>query len=80
MKLEASKTRTPKQVRDEFARAGVNITQWALAHGYSPALVYLALRGDRQPKRGQLYEICVHLGLIRPTELSERLQPKRRAA
>lgn len=55
--------KTADEVRREFARLGVSISEWARANGYSVPLVYQVLSGTRQGLRGQSHEIAVNLGL-----------------
>lgn len=50
-------------IRQEFARRGVSISEWARAHGYSKQLVYQVLAGRKRCVRGQCHEIAVRLGL-----------------
>ena len=50
-------------IRQEFARRGVSISEWARAHGYSKQLVYQVLAGRKRCIRGQCHEIAVRLGL-----------------
>ena len=42
---------------------GVPITQWAIANGFSPNLVFEVLAGRRKPTRGQTHNIAVALGM-----------------
>ncbi len=56
--------RTPEQAREAIQRTGVPITQWAIANGFSPNLVFEVLAGRRKPTRGQTHQIAVRLGLI----------------
>jgi len=56
--------KTREQVKEEFARKGVSIREWALANGFSPKLVYEILANPvRVCKRGQSHKIAVRLGL-----------------
>lgn len=55
--------RTNAQVRDEFNRRGLSISEWARARGYSAQLVYQILNGRKQCLRGQSHAIAVALGL-----------------
>jgi gp16 family phage-associated protein len=52
-----------EQKRQEFARSGVSIRQWALAHGYPAHLVYQVLSGRKRCLRGKSHAIAVRLGL-----------------
>lgn len=55
--------RTPQEAREAILRSGIPITQWAMAHGFSPALVFEVLSGRRRASRGQSHRIAVALGL-----------------
>lgn len=55
--------RTPEQARSELQRKGVSITEWAMANGFSPNLVFEVLSGRRRPTRGQTHNIAVRLGI-----------------
>lgn len=55
--------RTGEQVRDEFHRRGLSISEWARSRGYSAQLVYQVLAGRKRCLRGQSHAIAVTLGL-----------------
>ena len=55
--------RTPEQARAELRHKGISVTQWALANGFSPNLVFEVLAERRRPTRGQTHQIAVALGL-----------------
>lgn len=55
--------RTADQVRAEFQRKGLSISQWAIANGYSTNLVFEVLAGRKKAKRGQSHKIAVSLGM-----------------
>ena len=55
--------RTPEQARAELQRKGVSITEWSVANGFSPNLVFEVLSGRRHPTRGQTHRIAVSLGI-----------------
>ena len=55
--------RTPEEARAAIQRTGVPITQWAIANGFSPNLVFEVLSGRRNPTLGQTHRIAVSLGL-----------------
>lgn len=52
-----------EETRQEFARHGVSIRQWAQTHGYPEQLVYQVLAGRKRCLRGKSHAIAVHLGL-----------------
>jgi len=55
--------KTPEQVREEFDRQGISIRNWAKFHGYTAALVYQVLKGNKPCRIGMSHEIAVRLGL-----------------
>lgn len=55
--------RTSDQVRDEFSRRGISVSEWARTRGYSAQLVYQILAGRKRCMRGQSHAIAVALGL-----------------
>lgn len=67
--------KTPNEVRAEFRRMGVTVKAWALANGFTPAVVHQALKGSRPCVRGELHRAAVLLGLkagvLPPQNLSE---------
>lgn len=54
---------TIEDVREEFRRRGMSISDWARRHGVSAQLTYRILAGRTIGQRGQSHEICVLLGL-----------------
>jgi gp16 family phage-associated protein len=54
-----------KQAWEEFRSTGTTAAEWADAKGFSRALVYAVLRGERKCLRGQSHAIAVALGLKR---------------
>ena len=59
----ARKPYTPEQVRKFFMAAGMPISSWAEAHGYSRHQVYLTIGGQFKGTRGRCHEIALELGL-----------------
>ncbi len=55
--------KTGPEVRDEFARRGLSISEWARRHGFSAQLVYQVLAGRKRCLRGQSHQIAVRLRL-----------------
>jgi gp16 family phage-associated protein len=67
--------RSSDDVRAEFKRKGISISEWAIANGYPPNLVYEVLADRRNPTRGKTHRIAVQLGLkdgeiVRENELA----------
>lgn len=56
-------TRTPAEARAELQRKGITVSEWAVANGFSVAMVFEVLKGNRKCIRGQSHKIAVALGL-----------------
>lgn len=56
-------TKTPDEVRAEFKRKGISISQWATANGISVLIVYQLLSGRRKGDRGESHRAAILLGL-----------------
>jgi gp16 family phage-associated protein len=56
---------TSDEVRAEFRRKGVSISQWATANGFNTNLVFDVLSGRKKGVRGQCHKIAVRLRLKR---------------
>ena len=54
---------TVEEVRAEFERRGLSISEWARRHGVSAQLTYQILAGRKMRLRGQSHTISVLLGL-----------------
>ncbi|WP_342133504.1 DNA-binding protein [Hydrogenophaga sp. OTU3427] len=54
---------TVEDVREEFRRRGMSVSDWARRHGVSAQLTYRVLAGRTSGQRGQSHQICVLLGL-----------------
>jgi gp16 family phage-associated protein len=61
--LQARPFRTEQDVRSEFRRLGLSISDWARSRDYSVQLVYQVLAGRKRCLRGQSHAIAVSLGL-----------------
>lgn len=55
--------RTPAQVKEEFKRRGITVSQWAEQNGYNRLSVYGLLNGTDRGLYGKAHEIAVKLGL-----------------
>lgn len=55
--------KTPDQIRSEFKRRGMPISQWARANGFSVNKVYRVLSGIEKGYYGKAHEIAVALGM-----------------
>lgn len=56
--------KTNQQIKDDFEKAGITISDWSLKHNFSRDLVYRILNTNRLPKRGESRRIAIALGLI----------------
>ena len=54
---------TVEEVRNEFKRRGVSVSDWARVKGVSAQLTYRILAGRTVGQRGQSHQISVLLGL-----------------
>lgn len=54
---------TVEEVRQEFQRRGISVSDWARQQGVSAQLTYRILSGRTAGLRGQSHTICVLLGL-----------------
>jgi len=54
---------TAQEVKQQFARHGLSIREWAAARGFSEGLVYAVLKGKNKATRGESFRIAVALGL-----------------
>ena len=65
------------RTKGAFYARGERISEWALAHGFSKAMVYSVLSGRSRARHGQAHLIAVALGLKAPpvTGTRKELQP-----
>lgn len=78
-------TKTLEQVRAEFRRAGINVSEWARTNNFNRMTVVDVLRGHRQGLRGEAHRVAVALGLkegdvIDIDQFKPAHQPNREAA
>jgi len=60
-----------ENIRENFAKHGLSVCEWARAHGFSESLVYAVLAGRNKASRGQSFQIAVALGLKRAPPVSD---------
>lgn len=60
---KSTQLKTPQQVRDEFAAAGVTQAEWARANGFHRLVVVGLLRGANLGRWGESHRCAVALGL-----------------
>ncbi|STZ76306.1 DNA-binding protein [Bergeriella denitrificans] len=54
---------TVEKLKENFAKEGKTLAQWAREHGYAPRDVYLVVGGQRKGNYGKGFEIARKLGL-----------------
>lgn len=58
------KPKTPQQVKAEFRKRGITVTQWAKESGFSRLAVSQVLNGFAKGCHGNSYRIAVALGIV----------------
>lgn len=58
-----SALKTVEQVKDEFADAGITVSEWARTNGFHRMVVVGLLRNAHQGLRGESHRCAVALGL-----------------
>lgn len=67
-------------VKQIFDESGVSVAEWARTNGFSSALVYQVLEGNRKCLRGQSHQIALALGIKKGTPMDvKQLSQKLRA-
>lgn len=57
--------RTPDEIRAQFERERLTVSEWARQHNFPPALVLQVLNNQVKGKWGLSREIAIKLGLIK---------------
>ncbi|WP_218208858.1 DNA-binding protein [Acinetobacter sp. F9] len=60
--------KTIQQIKNDFERSGITISEWSIQHNFSRDLVYRILNTNRIPKRGESKRIAIALGLLEKEE------------
>lgn len=55
--------KTIEEIKLDFDKKGITITDWAKENGYSYQSVQRVLNGQSKNKRGQSHDIAIALGL-----------------
>lgn len=55
--------KTPEQVKADFEKRGINVTQWARERGVSRQAVFDIMNGKNKGKRGNAHKAAVLLGI-----------------
>lgn len=71
MKLQPKKSGT--EVRDDFAKAGISLAEWARAHELSYDITRGVVSGRIKATRGQAHRIAVALGMKEGRVVAARL-------
>jgi gp16 family phage-associated protein len=61
--MKTQKVRTSQDVRSEFSRKGVSVSNWAASNGFPSASVYQVLSGRNAASVGVGHKIAVLLGI-----------------
>lgn len=56
------------RVKELFAAAGMPISAWAEANGYTRHQVYMVINGQFKGRRGTSHDIAMRLGMKLPVE------------
>lgn len=64
--LPTTKPYSAEQVKDLFSCAGVTVSTWAEANGYTRQQVYCVINGQFKARRGVAREIAIKLGMKLP--------------
>lgn len=57
------KTKTPKQVKEDFRKRGQTFSDWARKNGFDPHKVIRVLNGYAKGNWGEVHQIAVALGI-----------------
>jgi gp16 family phage-associated protein len=55
--------KTAEEVRVDFERRGINVTQWARERGLTRQAVFAVLNGKTKGRRGDAHKAAVLLGI-----------------
>lgn len=61
--MKEHRLKTPEEVREEFARKGISIAEWAGQHNLNPHRVYDVLNNRNKGMFGEAHRAAVLLGL-----------------
>lgn len=61
--MQIESVKTCKEVLEEFARKGISVRSWAIAHNLAPSVVHSLLRGRTTGRLGASHKAAVLLGL-----------------
>lgn len=62
-RVQAKEMLTADELKENFAKNGQTLAQWARENGFKPRDVYLVIGGQRKGNYGKGYEIAKKLGL-----------------
>lgn len=61
-----SPIRSPEEALNWFRRTGTSVAEWAVIHGFEPAVVYALLNRRTRGHRGKAHRAAIALGLKSP--------------
>ncbi len=61
---------TGHQIKDFFLAAGIPISQWSEANGYSRRDVYMLLNGQFKGRYGRMHDLAIKLGMKLPLQIA----------
>ncbi|AAF41405.1 TPA: DNA-binding protein [Neisseria meningitidis] len=62
-RVQAKEMLTADELKENFAKNGQTLAQWARENGFKPRDVYLVIGGQRKGNYGKGHEIAKKLGL-----------------
>lgn len=62
-RVQAKEMLTADELKENFAKNGQTLAQWARENGFKPRDVYLVIGGQRKGNYGKRHEIAKKLGL-----------------
>lgn len=62
-RVQAKEMLTADELKENFAKNGQTLAQWAKENGFKPRDVYLVIGGQRKGNYGKGHEIAKKLGL-----------------
>lgn len=62
-RVQTKEMLTADELKENFAKNGQTLAQWARENGFKPRDVYLVVGGQRKGNYGKGHEIAVKLGL-----------------
>jgi gp16 family phage-associated protein len=67
-RLPTRRPYTGEEVKDLFRAAGIHVSAWAEANGYTRREVYMLLNGQFKGRYGRMHTLALALGMKLPVE------------